>query len=72
MKLISIAILVLLASCGGNDKVAEQPEKTTPAFDGLHDPIHRAEDVERQVMEQKERMDEALKAAEGGPEEPER
>ena len=72
MKLITIAALAVLASCGGNDQAAEQPKETPSAFQGLHDPIDKAEDVERQVLEQKERMDEALKAAEGDLEEPER
>jgi hypothetical protein len=59
MKIASLLTLLMLAACGG-----DKADDNASAFDGLHEPIDKAEDVERQVLEQKERMDEALEAAE--------
>lgn len=61
MKLTILVLLALLAACS-----SEKSDEATTAspFAEMHKPIDRAEDVERQIMEQKERMDAALDAAE--------
>ncbi|MEQ8206104.1 MAG: hypothetical protein RIA65_08010 [Woeseia sp.] len=70
MKATTLILLLLLAACGGNDQSADTDDATASPFDGLHEPIDKAEDVERQIMEQKQRMDEALQAADGEADEP--
>ncbi len=60
MRIMILVLLVTLAACSSDksDEVAAESP-----FSDLHKPIDKAEDVERQIMEQKARMDEALEAA---------
>lgn len=64
MKIVLVTMVLLLAGCS-ND---EQPRESE-VFDDLTGTIDRAEEVEKKVMEQKERLDEALRDAEGAPDE---
>lgn len=58
--------LVLLLAAGCSDD--EQPRESE-VFDDLTGTIDKAEEVEKTVMEQKERLDEALRDAEQPPDE---
>lgn len=60
-------VLLLLAACGG-EREEPAPEREAGAFDDLTGTIDRAEAVEQEVLEQKERLDRALDEAEGDPE----
>lgn len=60
------AAAVTLAACGGGEPTPEEaPEaqQESGAFDELTGTIDRAEAVERQVLEQKERLDRAIEEA---------
>lgn len=68
---IILAAAATLAACGGGEPPADEaPEarQEAGAFDGLTDTIDRAEAVEQQVLEQKERLDRAIEEAEERPE----
>lgn len=56
-----------LVACGGAED-AEKAESEAAPFDDLTGTLDKAEAVEQQVMEQKERMDRALEEAEQPPE----
>lgn len=72
MRNLFIALLMtgsLLCACGGEKKSAEDER------DGVFDPMTRtldeAQQVEEQVLQQKEQLDEALRRMEGEDDEPE-
>ncbi|HZW58824.1 MAG TPA: hypothetical protein VFE85_00915 [Woeseiaceae bacterium] len=56
-----LVVAILLGGCGSDDAEAPQEEGV---FDDMTGTLDKAQDVERQVMEQKERMDKALAEAE--------
>ena len=62
MRIMILVLVVMLAACS-SDKADEAPPESESPFSDLHKPIDKAEDVERQIMEQKARMDAALDAA---------
>ncbi len=64
MKIVLMTLVLLLAGCSDD----EQPRESE-VFDDLTGTIDRAEEVEKKVMEQKERLDEALRDAEQPPDE---
>ena len=57
----AVAAMLALGACGG----ASQEEDKETVFDPLVDNIDKAKEVEEQVMQQKEKLDAAMKAAEG-------
>ena len=66
MKIIILAVALFVSACGASrdhDEAATEPG----AFDELSETVDRAEAVEQQLMEQKERMDRALDDAEKQP-----
>lgn len=65
MKLFSIAALLLVVACDSADDRPANVE--TKPFEELTDSLDEAEAVERQLQEQKERMDRALREAEQRP-----
>jgi len=68
---IILAAAATLTACGGGEPPADEaPEARgeTGAFDELTGTIDRAEAVEQQVLEQKERLDRAIEEAEERPE----
>ena len=72
MKPMLVAVTLLsfaLTACGGSEQ-AEQDEDRETVFDPLVETIDRAEAVNDVAVEQKERMDEALREMEGEDEEP--
>lgn len=64
MKVVLLTLVFLLAGCSDD----EQPRESE-VFDDLTGTIDKAEEVEKKVMEQKERLDEALRDAEQPPDE---
>lgn len=67
MKTVIPVVLLLIAACGDEPREPEAPPEAG-VFDELTGTIDRAEAVEEQVLEQKERLDRALDDAEGEPE----
>lgn len=65
-RIFAFAVLGLLSACSDREPPAEEG-----AFDELTDTIDRAEAVQQQLDEQKERLDRAVDEAERKPE-PER
>ena len=69
MKKILAVTWLLLVACGGEPREPEAPPAPeSGVFDDLTGTIDRAEAVEQEVLEQKKRLDEALDAAAGDPE----
>ncbi|MDZ7768114.1 MAG: hypothetical protein WD078_00340 [Woeseia sp.] len=64
MKVVLMTLVLLLAGCSDDEQSRE-----SEVFDDLTGTIDKAEEVEKKVMEQKERLDEALRDAEGAPDE---
>lgn len=58
--------MLLLVACGSASD-GDAPAAESAPFDELTETIDRADAVEQQLQEQKERMDRALKAAEESP-----
>lgn len=68
MKILSLALCLLVASCGGaadSDTREEVEEDTETVFDPLVGTIDKAQDVENQVLQHKDRTDQALAESEG-------
>ncbi|MBT8085765.1 MAG: hypothetical protein HKN35_03355 [Woeseia sp.] len=66
MKTLMFVSTIMLCACGG----ADDHEPTTPdaaPFDELTESIEKAEAVEQQMQEQKDRLDRALQDAEQPP-----
>ena len=59
-----IAAVLTLGACGGSASEDEDKDKET-VFDPMVDNIDKAREVEEQVMQQKQQLDAAIKAAEG-------
>ena len=64
VKVVLMTLVLLLAGCSD-----DEPPRESEVFDDLTGTIDKAEEVEKKVMEQKERLDEALRDAEGEPDE---
>lgn len=67
MKTLLLVGALLLSACGG---VADDdsPARETAPFDDLTGTLDKAQEVEQQMQEQKERMDRAIQEAEQPPE----
>ncbi len=68
MKILSLALCLLVAGCGGaadSDTRQEVEEDTQSVFDPLIGNIDKAKDVEDQVLQHKDRTDQALAESEG-------
>lgn len=66
MKAFIPVVALLLCGCGGADDREAAAEPAQP-FDDLTETIDRAEQVEEQLQQQKERMDRALQDADKPP-----
>lgn len=64
VKVVLLTLVFLLAGCSD-----DEPPRESEVFDDLTGAIDKAEEVEKKVMEQKERLDEALRDAEQPPDE---
>ena len=68
MRILSLALCLLVAGCGGttdSDTSAEVEEDTESVFDPLVGNIDKANEVENQVLQHKDRTDQALAESEG-------
>jgi len=63
---VTIMTLVLLLAAGCSD---DEQSQESEVFDELTATLEKADEVEKKVLEQKERLDEALRDAEGAPDE---
>jgi len=74
MKILSLVLSLLVAGCGDaadSDTRQEVEEDKESVFDPLLDSIDKAKNVENQVMQHKDRTDQALAESEGLGDEPE-
>lgn len=70
MMLVFAMAVTGLAACGSTEDDAPEPDRET-VFDPLVESLEKAEQVEDLALEQKRRMDDALRQIEGGDEDPE-
>jgi hypothetical protein len=68
MRILLLALCLVLAGCGGateSDTNADVEEDTETVFDPLVRSIDKANEVENQVLQHKDRTDQALAESEG-------
>jgi len=74
MRITSLALCLVLAGCGGttdNDTDSAVEEDTETVFDPLVRSMDKAKAVEGQVLQHKDRTDQAIAESEGRGDEPE-
>ena len=68
MRILTLALCLAIAGCGDatdNDTGADAEEDTETVFDPLVGSIDKANEVEKQVLQHKDRTDQALAESEG-------
>ena len=68
MRILPLAMCLLIAGCGGakdNDTSSDVEKDTDTVFDPLVGNIDKAKEVESQVLQHKDRTDQALAESEG-------
>jgi hypothetical protein len=66
MKILLVLTMSLLVfACSSDDSVPREETIGKEIADGFNESMDKARDIENQMMEQKEKMDEALRQAEG-------
>ncbi len=59
-----LALALTLVACGSNEQEEREPTIGTEIAEDYNEALDKAREVENQVMEQKEKIDAALKEAE--------
>lgn len=66
MRIFIMALCLIIMGCGGGADSAKAEADKENVFDPLLENLAKAKDIERQVMEQKDQLDQAIRDAEAG------
>ncbi len=66
MRILMLALCLTIMGCGGGSDSAKEEADKESVFDPLVGNIDKAMEVEKQIMEQKDQLDQAIKDAEAG------